>query len=97
MSEESRRVLTYGVGTRAVLDTFAGLVPCKVLSVKRKSPGYIWGDQDELTVRLTDTVGAYRRGEVLQTSAHECPPVKQLRKKRYDTRINPDYEYVPTH
>lgn len=42
------------VGTLAYLDTFAGLVPCKVQSLT----------ETVATVRVTATRGAYRRGEV---------------------------------
>lgn len=59
-------------GEFAYVDTFAGLIPCKVLSVRRV--GEVGDRYIEVIVRYTATRGAYRRGEV---SAHPawrtCP------------------------
>jgi hypothetical protein len=46
-------------GILAYLDTFAGMIPCKVLSVKGES-GPPSSSQD-VTVRLTASRGAYER------------------------------------
>ena len=43
-------------GVMAYLDTFSGLVPCRVESVD---------DAGNVTVKLTGTRGAYKRGETL--------------------------------
>jgi hypothetical protein len=56
---------TLRAGQLAFLDTFAGLVPCKVrtLVLDDDSPAGVlrW----TVTVKLTATRGAYKRGEVL--------------------------------
>lgn len=45
----------YEVGTLAYVDTFLGLVPCKVTAITDQT----------VTVRLTATRGTYQRGEIL--------------------------------
>lgn len=51
----------------AYFDSFAGLVPCKVAAAGR------WDDYSALvTVKLTATRGAYKRGEVL------CVPLRHV-------------------
>lgn len=50
-------------GQLAYLDSFAGAIPCKVLSITGTS-GRAGSDQTA-TVRLTAGRGAYKRGEVL--------------------------------
>jgi hypothetical protein len=47
-------------GELAYLDTFSGLVPCRVLAVHGAAPRAM------LTVTVTATRGAYGRGEVLE-------------------------------
>jgi hypothetical protein len=56
------------VGCLAYLDSFAGLVPCKVLSID----GTPYRDgvpstQQHCRFVITDALGAYRKGEVLDT------------------------------
>jgi hypothetical protein len=54
------------VGARAFVDTFAGLLPCRVIAVRGGT-----GKPEQCTskircdVRLTKTRGAYKKGEVL--------------------------------
>ncbi|MGI0133672.1 MAG: hypothetical protein ACREBW_01780 [Candidatus Micrarchaeaceae archaeon] len=54
------------VGTKAYLDSFVGLVPCKVLAIS---------EEHRVTVKLTAQRGAYKRGEVLpdQSARHIVP------------------------
>lgn len=57
---------TLKTGCLAYLDSFAGLVPCKVESIKRQADGLIHTVQ--ATVRFTATRGAYKRGDVHTSS-----------------------------
>lgn len=63
-------------GSLAYLDTFAGLVPCKVQRVSRSA--------DYPTMRahvtLTATRGAYKKGECLEWPAKDCPPRDAIRR-----------------
>lgn len=49
-------------GELAYMDTFAGLVPCKVVKVPSDPTG-----RTGVTVVLTATRGAYRQGERIET------------------------------
>src|SRR5262245_55086537 len=58
----------------AYLDTFSGLVPCTVLSV-RHTPNCVGRAEFTIEVRLNATRGAYKRGEVIhdETPLHVFP------------------------
>lgn len=49
-------VKTYRRGTLAYYDTFAGLVPCKVMEVL---------DDNKVKIKVTVAHGAYKRGETI--------------------------------
>ena len=61
-------------GHLAYLDTFAGLVPCKVLSVD---------DEGRMTVKVTARRRGYARGEVL---AGQRPNLDVLKRTQVVTR-----------
>ena len=69
---------TFIAGTLAYYDTFSGLIPCKVVAVLKDCNGRLIG-RDELTIKLTATRGAYKRGEVLTVSASIAPPRSMVR------------------
>lgn len=50
------RNLTLRSGDLAYADTFSGLIPCKVLSIR---------DVNSVSIKLTAGRGPYRKGEVL--------------------------------
>jgi hypothetical protein len=80
---------TLQTGTLAYFDTMrSGLIPCKVVSIKaRETSGH------DVTVRLTASRGAYKRGEtVFQISARYVVPRASVRGIRgYSPRILPYY------
>lgn len=96
-ADSSRETLR--VGSLAYYDTFAGLVPCKVLSLKEetKDPSVPMSYELALggipsrykaTVRITATRGAYRKGEILMDLfAHDVVPRKAVRFLKYSPRI----------
>ncbi len=64
--------LTLEVGNLAYYDTFSGMIPCWIVSID--GPGGNPSTAQTVTIKLTAKRGAYRRGEVLQTSGlHVCP------------------------
>ena len=60
----------------AYLDTFSGPVPCKVTAIT--FPGGI----TRLTIQLTATRGAYKRGEILDRHPYNVIPRNCLYRRR---------------
>jgi hypothetical protein len=58
--------ITLKTGELAYLDTFAGLVPCKVVKMEGAS-GFPSSSQT-VVVKLTTSKGAYRRGEIIESN-----------------------------
>lgn len=53
--------------------------------------------EGQIRIKLTETVGAYRKGEVLTLSAFQAVPVKQERplvRGEYFRRVRTDYKWV---
>ena len=77
--------------TPAYFDTFAGLVPCKVIAINDANAGVKGMDgRDwtgctsgcEVTFKLTANRGAYKRGEVLTDNALHVIPRSYVRGNR---------------
>ncbi|MGQ0595867.1 hypothetical protein [Aquabacterium sp.] len=68
---------TLKVGDLAYVDTFAGLLPCKVTSITGTS-GPAGSDQ-EVTACLTADCGAYKRGELMTRWGLSVVPRKSIR------------------
>ena len=82
----------FRAGTSAVYDTaFNGLIPCKVIEVTQDCYGFICGQPDSLTIRLTADRGAYRKGEEIKASGWSVVPRKMLRKRKYSTTVCTSY------
>lgn len=80
-------VPTLRAGALAYFDSFvAGLVPCKVLSIKGESAECARSDQ-EVTLKLTAARGPYKRGEIMQSSALWVAPRDAIRRTKYSARI----------
>ena len=60
-------------GSLAYYDTFSGLIPCKVLSIKGGENG-LASSEHRVTFKLTANRRAYKRGEVLEAWALDVPP-----------------------
>ncbi len=65
-------MLTLRSGDLAYFDSFAGLIPCKVLAITGQSGNA--GSMQDVKIKLTSDRGAYKRGEVLDYwGLHVCP------------------------
>jgi hypothetical protein len=65
--------------TLAYLDSFIGLVPCKVLSVEDRA----------VTLKITATRGPYKRGEVLTRYANSVVPRPAVWRRKHQYAIRP--------
>ena len=84
----------FTVGTRAVIDSFGGLVPCRVTGVREACDGTrVTGDA--VTVEVLRTRAGYRKGEALTGSAYQFPPREMVTARDGRTVIDPNYRYVP--
>ena len=86
---------TLKTGSLAYFDTFAGIIPCKVLKIERLTDAipknYVASSSTLATIKLTATRGAYKRGEILQEwSLHVIPrkAVKGNRIKSYRVQVD---------
>lgn len=88
----------YGAGALAFLDTVSGLVPCKVLSVGKHAPYSGWlvtsRSFDAVSVRLTATRGAWKRGETVSGMATRVIPRKHVVTVGGQYRIRTNYSWV---
>lgn len=91
---ETQLIHVYNVGTLAYLDTFAGMIPCKVIRVEKPGSGQYVAN-GSITVKLTATRGAYKKGEILdRQSASQVVPRnhRYIRSGIYRVRTNYRYE-----
>ena len=58
--------ITLKSGDLAYYDSFSGLLPCKVLKIEGESGTP--STRQECYLRLTKTVGAYKKGEIIASS-----------------------------
>lgn len=79
-------------GIHAYYDTFAGSIPCKVLSVTCNFPDNETRATSSVRVlfQLTATVGAYKKGEYLESNALHVFP-QQCRHQRMGHAAIVDY------
>ena len=73
-------MLTLTNGSLAYYDCFAGLIPCKVLSITGTSG--MCGSDQQVTFKLTASRGAYKRGEVLNSWGLHVVPRGAVRGNR---------------
>jgi hypothetical protein len=60
------------IGCLAYFDSFAGLVPCWIMSIT--GPPGTPSTEQRVTVKFTAKRGPYKRGEIYETSGlHVCP------------------------
>lgn len=93
-AERIEHATPYGVGTKAYVDSFAGMIPCVVTEIHKPNANGIVIGQEELTVRIEETRGGYAKGEIVKRSAAYTPPRKQRILRGYSYRINTAYKYV---
>jgi len=90
---ETQLIHVYNVGTLAYLDTFAGLVPCKVIRIDKPGNGSLISN-GSLAVKLTASRGAYKKGEILdRQSACEVIPRSHVRTVSGKFRVRTNYRY----
>ena len=71
-TEETPMTLSLTTGCLAYFDSFAGLVPCWIMSIT--GPIGAPSTAQRVTVKFTAKRGPYKRGEVYETSGlHVCP------------------------
>lgn len=80
--------MTLTKGSKAYYDTFAGLIPCKVLSITGESgiPSSRQSVRFRITTGKFERYG-YKRGEVIETWSLHVPPREAIRFKDYSARI----------
>jgi hypothetical protein len=85
----------YRAGALAWFDSFAGMIPCTVITVARDGCGWVAApDSGEITARLNADRGGYARGEIITAGAHDIVPRAQRSVRRGRYRINPVYVWV---
>lgn len=86
----------YGKGTKLFCDFHFGGKP-KAVCLEVIEPGRgKFGGEGKIKVRLTETIGAYKKGEELTLTSHQAVPVKQEFKKpgSFFRWINTNYQWV---
>lgn len=78
-------MITLTTGMVARFDTFAGLVPVRVLSITGTSGPC--GSAQDVTFRVTRNGRGYRAGETFTRWALHVIPVRAVRRRRYQTTI----------
>ena len=78
---------TLKAGALAYFDSFVGLVPCKVLSIKGESGRA--NSAQEVTFKITASRGPYKRGEIMRRSALWVAPRDAIKWSKYGVSIRP--------
>ena len=86
----------FGVGTKAYIDSFNGLVPCKVVGINVIKPymNELRKYGTAVTVKVTRTGHGYKAGELVEFSGDRVPPRECVRRRRTNVTICMDYQYV---
>ena len=81
-------------GIKAYYDSFAGLVPVKVLTVTgpKEIPLFDLGHgfaraSIEVTVMVTENHGCYRKGEIIESNSLHIVPCDVIKHNKYSTTI----------
>lgn len=80
----SNNVETYRLGTLAYVDTFGGLVPCKVVNAT---------GQGHVTVRITATRRGYLKGERLTFTDDRVVPRDRIRTRSGQEIVRTGWRY----
>jgi hypothetical protein len=83
--------LALSVGCLAYFDSFAGLVPCWIMSMT--GPSGTPSTAQRVVVKFTAKRGPYRRGETLETFGLHVLPRGAARRGKHSTTIRP-YTFV---
>ncbi len=82
-------------GARAYVDSFFGLIPCKVLAIRGDSG--ISSSSQDVDVLLTANRGAYKRGERLTWRGLNVVPREAVRFRKHGVRIRQYFVRVDRH
>ena len=86
----------YTVGTKAFFDgRFGGKPEGKVIEIVTSGNGMSYGG--EIKLKLSETVGAYKKGEVITSEAFQivpCKQIKPLQKGQFYLRLDTRYIWV---
>ena len=86
---------TLTIGSKAYFDSFNGLIPCRVTDIRGLNGLASTGQT--VTVELTASRSAYRRGEILTTSGLQIVPRDAVRIRSGIKRIAPYHVFVGIH
>jgi hypothetical protein len=78
-------------GTLAYFDTFYGLVKVKVLSIDKDGQGTQQSPTPRVKFQVTAEKGAYRKGEILESSSYHVIPRSCVRIRGGSHRISNQY------
>ena len=85
------------IGTLAFFDSFGGLIPCKVQSIKDSIPvdHALRGRSSFCTIRakVTATRGAYLKGDEIESTALHIVPRSHASRRKYGARIIGGYTW----
>lgn len=84
MKTDYVRLTEHSKGELAYIDTFAGLVKCKVTEVQGK----------QIHVEVTATLGGYKKGEQLVRNERHVIPRMKIRRKNHGYRISNQYRWI---
>ena len=87
VEDEHMPTTTLKAGAPAYFDCFAGLVPCRVLSIKGES-GRASSEQ-EVAFEITASLGPYKRGEILSSDALSVVPRDSVKRRKHGVVIIP--------
>jgi len=71
----------------AYYDSVAGLIPCRVLSIRGESG--LASSKQEVTIAITASLGPYTRGEILRCAALWVVPRAAVKRRKYGVAIRP--------
>lgn len=80
---------TYHAGELAYIDSFLGLIPCKVLRVDEPSTPSV--TSGKVVIRVTADRPAFRRGEVSTETGHNVIPRSRVYTRNGMYRIRSGY------
>lgn len=87
---------TYTIGAKVFCDFhFSGKPRGIVTEIVKAGTGR--DSSGKVKVKLTETAGAYRKGEILEVSTFYAVPVKQklpLERGQFFSRISTDYQFI---
>lgn len=85
----------YKAGKKAFIDSFGGLVPCRVVEVCKPGTGRFAGGVVEVRILAGGPMQwAYPVGSIDQFPATSVIPCNHLVKRGYKLRIDINYEWV---